>query len=454
MKLGAVTTVPSAPHRPPPPAPALRPKAVARTGLYAILTANAVAVAVLFAQAGFAANPLVVLGRLTGLYGALLMAFQLVLVARLPWFDRRIGMDRLTSWHRWTGFAVLWTLLAHVVFITFGYGRSSGMDPLDQLVDLAETVEGVLRALVALALLVVVGAVSARAARRRMAYETWHFLHLYTYVAVVLAFTHQVAAGTSFTSSPAATAYWYTLWGAALGAVLAGRVVLPLWRNLRHRLRVTAVIPENDHVVSVYLTGRDLDRLPARAGQFFLWRFLTRDRWWQANPFSLSMAPDGRQLRLTVKTAGDGTAALRRIEPGTRVFAEGPYGAFTALHRTRPDTLLVAGGVGVTPIRALLEELPGHAVLVYRVATDRDAVLHDELRDLAHAKGAELHLVTGPAVPDRLGPRDLAALVPDVADRDVYVCGPPGMTTAVLATLRELGVPKAQIHAERFSLAG
>ncbi|GAA5204510.1 hypothetical protein GCM10023323_07730 [Streptomyces thinghirensis] len=274
--------------------PALRPKAVARTGLYAILAVNAAVVAVLFVQAGFASNTLIVLGRLTGLYGALLMAFQLILVARLPWFDRRIGMDRLTSWHRWTGFAVLWTLLAHVVLITFGYAQPSGTAPLNQLVDLAETVEGVLRALTALAVLMVVGAVSARAARRRMAYETWHFLHLYTYVAVVLAFTHQVAVGTTFTSSPVAKAYWYGVWGAALGSVLAGRVVLPLWRNLRHQLRVTAVVPENEHVVSVYLTGRDLDRLPARAGQFFLWRFLTRDRWWQANPFSLSMAPDGR----------------------------------------------------------------------------------------------------------------------------------------------------------------
>ncbi|MEU6099194.1 ferredoxin reductase family protein [Streptomyces flaveolus] len=449
-----MTTVPETPHRRPAPAPALRPKAVARTGLYAILAVNAAVVAVLFARAGFADDALLVLGRLTGLYGALFMAFQLVLVARLPWFDRRIGMDRLTSWHRWTGFAVLWTLLAHVVFITFGYARPSGTDPLNQLVDLARTVEGVLRALVALVLLMVVGAVSARAARRRLAYETWHFVHLYTYAAVVLAFTHQVATGTTFTSSPAATAYWYALWGGALGSVLVGRVVLPLRRNLRHRLRVAAVVPENDDVVSVHITGRDLDRLPARSGQFFLWRFLTRDRWWQANPFSLSMAPDGRQLRLTVKTAGDGTAALRHLAPGTRVFAEGPYGAFTTLHRTRPDTLLVAGGVGVTPIRALLEELPGHAVLVYRVTSDRDAVLYDELRDLAHAKGAALHLVTGPAVPDRLGPRDLAALVPDVADRDVYVCGPPGMTTAVLRTLRELGVPGPQIHAERFSLAG
>lgn len=445
-----MTTVQS----PPAPPTAIRPGVVARAGLYAVLAVNAAVVAFFFVRAGFAANALIVIGRLAGLYGALIMAFQLLLVARLPWLDRRIGMDRLTSWHRRTGFALLWTLLAHVVFIAFGYADGAGVGPVSEIVDLAETTEGVLRAIVALGLILVVGAVSARYARRRLAYETWHFIHLYTYVAVVLAFTHQVAVGTTFTSSPAATAYWYGVWAVALGAVLLGRVALPLWRNSRHRFRVSAVVPESDHVVSLHITGRDLDRLPAQAGQFFLWRFLTKDRWWQANPFSLSAAPDGRSLRLTAKAAGEGSAALRHMKVGTRVFAEGPYGAFTTLHRTRSASLLIAGGVGVTPIRALLEDLDGHTVVVYRVAAEHDAVLYDELAELARAKGAELHLVTGPPVPDRLAPRELAALVPDITDRDVFLCGPPPMMNAVLGTLDELGVPKRQIHFERFNLAG
>ncbi|GAA2496461.1 ferredoxin reductase family protein [Streptomyces longisporus] len=445
-----MTTVQS----PPAPPTAIRPRVVARTGLYAVLAANAAVVAYFFAQAGFASNALIVIGRLTGLYGALVMAFQLVLVARLPWLDRRIGMDRLTSWHRWTGFALLWTLLAHAVFISFGYADGAGVGPVSELVDLAETTEGVLRAIVALGIILVVGAVSARYARRRLAYETWHFIHLYTYVAVVLAFTHQVAVGTTFTASPAAKTYWYGVWSVALGAVVLGRLVLPLWRNLRHQLRVSAVVHESDNVVSIYMTGRDLDRMPAQAGQFFLWRFLTRDRWWQANPFSLSAAPDGRTLRLTAKAAGDGSAALRHVKVGTRVFAEGPYGAFTTLHRTKSASLLIAGGVGVTPIRAILEDIEGHAVVIYRVASDRDAVLYDELRELAVAKGAELHLVTGPPVPDRLAPRELARLVPDIGDRDVFLCGPPPMMNAVLRSLDDLGVPKQQIHFERFSLAG
>ncbi|MGW2565194.1 ferredoxin reductase family protein [Streptomyces sp. NPDC001537] len=445
-----MTTVQS----PPAPPTAIRPRVVARTGLYAVLAANAAVVAYFFAQAGFASNALIVIGRLLGLYGALVMAFQLVLVARLPWLDRRIGMDRLTSWHRWTGFALLWTLVGHAVFITFGYAQGAGVGPVSELVDLAETTEGVLRAIVALGIILAVGAVSARYARRRLAYETWHFIHLYTYVAVVFAFTHQVAVGTTFTASSAAKTYWYGVWGVALGAVVLGRLVLPLWRNLRHQLRVSAVVHESDNVVSIYMTGRDLDRMPAQAGQFFLWRFLTRDRWWQANPFSLSAAPDGRTLRLTAKAAGVGSAALRHVKVGTRVFAEGPYGAFTTLHRTKSESLLIAGGVGVTPIRAILEDIAGHAVVIYRVASDRDAVLYDELRELAAAKGAQLHLVTGPAVPDKLAPRELARLVPDIGDRDVFLCGPPPMMNAVLRSLGDLGVPKQQIHFERFSLAG
>ncbi|NUR03803.1 MAG: ferredoxin reductase family protein [Streptomyces sp.] len=445
-----MTTVQS----PPAPPTAIRPRVVARTSLYAVLAANAAVVAYFFAQAGFASNALIVIGRLFGLYGALVMAFQLVLVARLPWLDRRIGMDRLTSWHRWTGFALLWTLLAHAVFITFGYAQGAGVGPISEIVDLARTTEGVLRAIVAFGIILVVGAVSARYARRRLAYETWHFIHLYTYVAVVLAFTHQVAVGTTFTASSAAKAYWYGVWGVALGALVLGRLVLPLWRNWRHQLRVSAVVLESDNVVSIHMTGRDLDRMPARAGQFFMWRFLTRDRWWQANPFSLSAAPDGRTLRLTAKAAGEGSAALRHVKVGTRVFAEGPYGAFTTLHRVRSESLLIAGGVGVTPIRAVLEEIEGHAVVIYRVASDRDAVLYDELRALAAAKGAELHLVTGPAVPDKLAPSELARLVPDIADRDVFLCGPPPMMNAVLRSLGELNVPKQQVHFERFSLAG
>jgi predicted ferric reductase len=438
--------------------PTIRPRVVAQTGLYAFLAANAAAVTALFIAAGPSDDVLITIGRLAGLYSSLLLAFQLLLVARLPWLDHRLGMDRLTSWHRWTGVSLLWLLVGHLVFILISYGTIDNRGPVHELLKLADTMKGVLRALVAFALILIVGAASARFARKRLAYETWHVIHLCTYTALVLALSHQIALGQSFTNAPLARAYWWTLWGASLGAVLLGRVMLPLWRNLRHQLRVTAVVPESPTVVSVYMTGKRLDELPARAGQFFLWRFLTRDRWWQANPFSLSAAPDGKSLRLTAKAAGDGNSGLRALKVGTRVFAEGPYGAFTTIHQRQDNALLIAGGVGVAPIRALMEEIAGHVVVLYRVGSDRDAVLLPELHRLARARGAVVHMLTGlsnaagPHGP-LLGAANILALVPDVAERDVFVCGRPGMTSAVLRSLRELGIPGPQVHAERFSPA-
>jgi ferredoxin-NADP reductase len=129
------------------------------------------------------------------------------------------------------------------------------------------------------------------------------------------------------------------------------------------------------------------------------------------------------------------------------------------MHRVAPNALLIAGGVGITPIRALLEELSGHIVVLYRVNSNADAVLLAELTALAHRRGAVIHLLTGPPSAQGphgplLGPHNLAALVPDLLTRDVFVCGPPGMTRVVLDGLRRLGMPGDRVHAERFSLAG
>jgi predicted ferric reductase len=364
-------------------------------------------------------------------------------------------MDRLTVWHRWVGFTLLWTILTHAVLVVLGYARLDDASMTKTFFALAGVPASLLGMCAAL-IVVVVAAVSARYVRRRLRYETWHGVHLLLYLALGLAFVHQLLETTTFSSSVPAKTYWWALWLFAFGALVAGRIVMPLWRNAYHRFQVAEVVHESDDVVSVRVTGRHLDRLPARAGQFCIWRFPGHNHWWLANPFSLSAAPDGYTLRLTAKAVGSASAGLRHLPVGSRAFVEGPYGAFTALHRTRPGALLIAGGVGITPIRALLEEKPGDdTVVLYRVRSENDAVLVDEVRALVEARGGRLHLLTGrtgegnaPFAPD-----SLRAMVPDIAERDVYVCGPPTMTSAVLSALRGLKVPQRQVHAERFGLA-
>ncbi|BEL02177.1 ferredoxin reductase family protein [Actinoplanes sichuanensis] len=430
---------------------------VARAAIGTYLVVNLAVIHAMFIVAGPPAhNMFGQIGRLLGLYLAFTMTVQALLVARLPLLDRAIGMDRLTGWHRWTGFAVFWLAVLHPTFVILGFARYDKVSFLATFLTLSKQIP-VLLGLLAVALIVLVVALSVRIARRRLSYETWHAVHLLLYAVLVLGLVHQMYEGTAFTLNVLTEIYWWGLWAFALSALLIYRLIIPLVRNNRHRMRVAAVVPESDDAVSVHVTGRDLHLLGAKAGQFFLWRFPGHNRWWQVNPFSLSAAPNGRSLRLTAKAVGTTSAGLRDLPIGSRVFAEGPYGAFTIDQRSGTATLLIAGGIGVTPIRSLLEDptLDGDVIVLYRVRSGADAVLLGELRNLAREKGARLHVLTGRTSDTNqpFTPANLHALIPDITTRDVYVCGPAALTNAILTTLRSLKVPPRQIHAELFRLA-
>jgi predicted ferric reductase len=393
-------------------------------------------------------------GRIAGLVAAYAMVVVVVLVARFGPLERAIGQDRLVRWHRRLGPWPLYLLVLHGVLITVGYARAANDGVLHQFGQLLWTYTGVLAATVGGALLIAAGVTSYRLARRRMAYETWWSVHLYTYLALFLSFSHQVDTGASFVGHPVARAWWTALWVGTLSLVLVSRVGLPAWRSLRHRLTVVGVTPEGHDSYSVLLRGRRLDRLPVAGGQFIQWRFLRRGMWWQAHPYSLSAAPTGRHLRITIKVLGDHSAALRRLRPGTRVAIEGPYGVFTADRRHSNRVLLVGAGVGITPVRALLEELPDDAdvAVLLRGSRHEDLVLRDEVADQVRDRGGWLHELVGPRERVRLDAATLTALVPDVAERDVYLCGPEPFQDQVLAAATGAGVPDSHLHHESFSL--
>jgi predicted ferric reductase len=412
------------------------------------------------------ADGLTSVGRLSGLVASDLLLVQVLLMARIPPLERAVGQDRLARWHQWTGFTSFTLMLGHIALITWGYGAGELGAVPGTFWNLTVTYPGMLLALAGTLCLILVVVTSVRAARSRLRYESWHLLHLYAYLGVGLALPHQLWTGQEFLSSPAATVYWWTLWIAAAAAVLVFRVGLPLYRSLRHDLRVTSVVPEDRDVVSVYLTGRDLHRLPVTAGQFLTWRFLTGPGWTRAHPYSLSAAPDGRSLRITVKALGDGSALVRSLRPGVRALVEGPHGRLTERPRTRTKLAFIGAGVGITPLRALAEALPyapGDAVLLQR-ATGHSAsgrpLFARELDILGRERGLQLLWLPGRRrAPDSwlgedAGPADdltrLRRWVPDIADRDVYLCGPPEWTAAVRRTLAAAGLPAAQLHVEYF----
>ena len=436
-----------------------------QASLLAVLVGNGAAIAWLWLHGGgisavhSSSDLWTSIGRVTGLFAVYLALLQILLLSRLPPLERLVGFDVLTVWHRRNGIACIVLVVAHVVFITIGYAGADQVHIPVEISRLLSNYPGMVAATVGTAIMLCVVGASLVIVRRRLPYEAWYAVHLTVYVGIVLAYLHQLPTGNDFAANPAQTDYWIALNVAVLALLLVFRLGHPAVLAWRHRLRVEAVVAEGPDVVSIYIDGRQLDRLGGRGGQFMIWRFLAAGRWWQAHPFSFSRAPDGRTLRITVKAVGGYSRSLATLAVGTKVLAEGPFGRFTLSARRCANTVLIAGGIGVTPVRSLLEELPasGEIHVIQRAISDADLVLHEEIAALATAKRAKLHPVLGDhrleGAAHLLGPEHLVELVPGIATSDVFLCGPPPMMAHVTASLKALGVPSKHIHSERFALA-
>jgi predicted ferric reductase len=469
--LGMESALAPAAIRPLPPAPRLRERpsqlpaahgplrADPRIALALIATGAAATVALWWYNTPYVSgfgDWLTSAGRITGLLAGYAVVVLVALMARLPPLENGLGADRLARWHSMGGRYTVSLVVAHGLLITWGYSVTAHTNVIHQSWTLLRSYPDVLAGSVAGLLFVGVGISSARAARRRLSYETWYFLHFYTYLAIALAFSHQFANGAEFMTNTTARVFWAALYIAVFGALVWYRIVVPIVANSRHRLRVVSVIAESPNAISVLVSGEHLDELAAQPGQFFRWRFLAKGLWWASNPYSLSAPADPRMMRFTVKHLGDHSAALGRLRPGTRVFAEGPYGTFTGQRRTQRRVLLIGAGVGITPLRALFESIwawPGDLSLIYRESNPQEVLFRRELEAIAAARQARLDIIVGSRA--QLGGDPLAApslaRIPALIEHDIYVCGPHEMQESVTHALRSLGVPRRQIHTESFT---
>ncbi|AZI59514.1 oxidoreductase [Nakamurella antarctica] len=413
------------------------------------------------------------IGRLTGLVASAMLLIQVILMARIPWVERVWGQDRLARRHRWVGFSSFTLMLAHIALIAIGYAQVAHANVLGETWNLVINYPGMLIATAGTLALVMVAGTSLRAARRRLRYESWHLLHLYAYLGVGLALPHQLWTGAEFTASPLTTIFWWGLWAASAGAIIVFRITFPLYRTLRHRLVVEAVIPEGPGVFSVIMAGHHLDRLELKAGQFCQWRFLGGAGATRAHPFSISAPPTQHRIRITAKALGEGSARLACLRPGTRVAFEGPYGAMTAEVRRRRDALMICAGIGITPMRALAEHITAErpsadvdcvrapaVTILHRVRSPQDLTFNAEFRKLAKTRnitviplvgrrGPENSIFPGPEPHDAA--RALRELVPDVQNREIYLCGPKDFMAQSRSLLASAGVDPLFVHAEEFS---
>lgn len=435
--------------------------------LVMLLWASGAAAAALFLASGGAgqftslAEVITSLGIIAGLIGTDFILVMLVLAARIPLLDRTIGHDRAVATHRRLGKPALYLLLAHGALLMIGYGMSSGYNPIEEIGPMLALPDMPL-AFVALGLMVAVVVTSLVAVRRKFSYEAWHVVHLLSYLSVAFALPHQLSVGGVLAEGTAQRIYWIALYVLAFGAILTYRFVEPIVSSLRHGMRVAGVSEIAPGVTSIHLNGRTLRSLGTSGGQFFIWRFWTHRTWWHSHPISLSAVPTDTMARITVRDLGAGSRRISTVPVGTRVSIEGPYGLFTDAARTAPRMAIVAAGVGVTPVRALLEHAsfaPGEATVLLRASSHDETYLWDEIRAIAEAKGAMLYTMIGrrspvgpgwmPEVDARRGVT-LASVFPDLADSDLYLCGPTTWLDLVEADAQALGLPAHQIHAERF----
>lgn len=413
-----------------------------------------VAVSLLIADGGLLtvtnADYVYTLGRALGLVAAVLMLTQVTLAARVPVVERALGHDRAMAAHTRLGKIAIIAMALHAAVILLVSAHYADVAWWREGVDLFTSQWYLAWAQIALGLFAVVFATSLVIVRRRWRYETWHAVHLLTYAAIAAAVPHQFLEGSTFRDGGASWWFWLALYAVAFGSLAWYRLVRPLVRLRTHRLEVTAVEPAGDGHTSVRVGGPGAARLGATAGQFLLWRFLDARRWRSAHPFTLS-AIDADGLRLTAKAVGDGTRALADLAVGTRVLVEGPFGVFTRDSRTRAGAVLVCAGIGITPVRAMLAqwgEEDGPVDVIARVRSRREAPLLAEVEELAAVAGASVTVIEGSR--DGGWGGSLAGIVPDVAARDVYVCGPPAWARLVEDDARASSVARDALHRETF----
>jgi predicted ferric reductase len=390
--------------------------------------------------------------RITALVGSYFALIGLVLVSRISWVEKSVGHDRMVIWHRKLGPYSLYLITAHVFFVIVGY---AGVDQVPLAVELWRMIlrfPWMLPAVIAFIFFAIAGVTSYKKVRAKMSYETWWTIHLYTYLAIVLSFMHQILTGPMFIGHPLNKAYWEFLYFYALAIIIVWRFVIPIGRSLRHKVRIEKIVNEGPGVTSIIMKGRKLDKLGAQGGQFFGWRFMQKGQWWISHPYSLSAEPTDKYLRVTVKALGDHSKMVKDLKKGTRVFFEGPYGTFVMAKASMRHVVLVGGGVGITPLRALLEEFDESKSIdvLFRASNKEDLVLRSELDKLAEARGARVHYLVGSRKEHPMDAKYIRKYVPAFADSDVYVCGPTPLVEVVRKACKDAGIPKNRFHDEAF----
>ncbi len=400
-------------------------------------------------------NMYIALGRLTGLFIQYAIIIQVILIGRISFIEQVFGFDRMNKIHRLIGQWLVVFLVAHPLLLTIGNAAANEYTLWDQFGSFLSTWKDVFLAFMGASIFIYIAGISYAIVRKKLRYELWYFLHLLTYLAIILVFFHQVDSGDLTESLP--LYYWYTLNFSVFAFVIVYRFIKPLWNSVRFQFRVEHVTLESKDTFSVYITGKNIINYKYKAGQYANITFL-QDSLWFTHPFSFSAEHNDTYIRFTMKALGDHTKRLGELRPGTRIILDGPLGLFIEETSHNEKLLFIAGGIGITPVRAMIGDIMRRAkdiVLIYAARTEEDIVFRKEFEACQAIYPFPIHYILSTPTPGYesgyLDREKLVRLVPDFFDRDVFLCGPPPMMDATVKNLKGVGFKNMNIHYEKFS---
>lgn len=387
--------------------------------------------------------------QLAGLLGFILLFFQFVLASRVRLFERQIGLDTHFVVHRLTGMLGVLLLLAHGAMLNiFDIATGSGVqtDPYRLL------------GVIGLLLMIVVAFVASAYKKLHLKYETWKTVHRLGWVVFPLVFVHAMILGSTINSSPLLRGMWITLM--ALYVFILVSRISRFARVMRQPYVVEHVVQETHDTWTLQLKGPQFDYRP---GQFMLLRLRRNGKLSESHPFTISSSPTGELLSVTPKAIGDFTATLGETKPGDTAYVEAPYGVFSYLNHTGLKLLFIAGGIGITPFMSMLRYMRDagderDVVLIWGNKTEADIAFREEIAEMERSMRSLRIVHVMSSQDDFEGERGFITRdlierhVEDIGSRQVFLCGPPVMMEAVRPVVDSLGVPKQQVHFERFAL--
>ncbi len=394
----------------------------------------------------FGENYLRFVSLLLAALGLASILVQFILVSRIKSLESGFGLDRMLRWHRVFGRAGLILVTLHAVLII-----------AFQLLQFGEVFINLFILIGILGLLgfMVTAGVASTYKKIGLAYETWRNIHLVNYVLFPLVMIHAL-----YHAAPGSLLYYYLLLLAFLFLAVAFYRVARIAAVRRNPFEVVEVRQEAEDIWSLFFKG---PRPEYKPGQFMFIQLLRNGELSSPHPFTISSSPTAEYISITPKELGDFTSTIKNTKPGDRAFIDAPYGIFSFLNYAGGEPVFFAGGIGITPFMSMLRYMfdrkqDQKVTLFWANRSEKNLCFREELELMKKEMPGLRVIPVMSNQPDWQGEKGhikgpmIMNYIETIDNKDFYVCGPPGMSRAVINELKQLNVSPVAIHSELFEL--